>query len=377
MSVPGRPNRELHPLGGSEAAKPRAWGDHTSVVASEREADALSGFLARATNADEMRVTRFERLGGGAIQDNYALDVDIDGGPLRGTHSWVLRKNAPSRVTGSLSRRDEYEVLRGAHAAGALAPKPLFLCTDASVLGDEFFVMERLPGVAAAHRLTRDRSLVPDPDGLVFALGANLARIHAIPPSPQPSPASGRGSVLPSPPSSPANPSLVEIETLRAWLDRLDDAYPALEWGLRWCERRASASFDVTFVHRDYRTGNYLVHDGKLTGVLDWEFAGWGDPRQDLGWFTARCWRFAGKDREAGGIASVEPFLAGYESVAGRRISREELHYWQVMAHLRWAIIAIEQAKRHREERSLELALTGRILDDLEYEVLRSTNGRR
>jgi len=32
MSAPGRPKRELHPLGGSEAAEPRAWGDHTSAL---------------------------------------------------------------------------------------------------------------------------------------------------------------------------------------------------------------------------------------------------------------------------------------------------------------------------------------------------------
>jgi len=359
------------PTGGSEAAKPRASGDHASAVASGREADALSRFLARAADAREVRIARFERLGGGAIQDNYALDVEVRGGPLGGAHSWVLRRNAPSRVSGSLSRSDEFDVLRRAHAAGVLAPKPLFLCADASVLGGEFFVMERLPGVAAAHRLTRDRALVPDPDALVFALGANLARIHAIPPSSQPSRAGERGSA----PRDAANPALVEIATLRAWLDRVDDAYPALEWGLRWCERRAPATWDVAFVHRDYRTGNYLVDGGELTGVLDWEFAGCGDPRQDLGWFTARCWRFAGKEREAGGIASIEPFVAGYASVAGRAISREELHYWQVMAHLRWAIIAIEQARRHHDEPSLELALTGRIVDDLEYEVLRLTKG--
>jgi hypothetical protein len=45
------------------------------------------------------------------------------------------------------------------------------------------------------------------------------------------------------------------------------------------------------------------------------------------------------------------------------------------MAHLRWAIIALQQAQRHRAERSLELALTGRIVDELEYEVLRLTKG--
>jgi len=358
----------------------------TTLLAGEREAtERLADFVRRETSADAVRVVRFERLGGGAIQDNYRLDVDIRGGPWAGTHSWVLRRNAPSHVSGSLTRRAEYEVLQRAHAAGVLAPKPHLLCTDASVLGGEFFVMERLPGVAVAHRITRDATLVPDPDALAYALGQNLARIHGIALSSQPFPDHGRGGERSGPESRRAanaspqsgNPALVEIATLRSWLDDLDDAYPALEWGLRWCERRAPTEWNTTFVHRDYRTGNYLVDGGKLAGVLDWEFAGVGDPRQDLGWFTARCWRFAGKDREAGGIASVEPFVAGYASVAGHGISGEDLHYWQVMAHLRWAIIALEQGKRHREERSLELALTARIVDDLEYEVLRLTNGRR
>lgn len=322
---------------------------------------ALVRWLMRETGADDVRVSRYERLGGGAIQGNYRLDVEIRGGPWQGSHSWVLRTNAPTQVTASLSRSAEYEVLRQAHAAGVRAPRPLFLCTDRAVLGDEFFVMERLPGVAAGHLITRDATLVPDPSALAFELGANLARIHAIRPSS----------------ASAANRALVEIATCRAWLDGLHDAYPALEWGLRWCERHTPAPCEVTLVHRDYRTGNYLIDAGKLAGVLDWEFAGWGDPRQDLGWFTARCWRFAGKEREAGGIAAVEPFIAGYTALAGHGISRDDLDYWQVMAHLRWAIIALQQAQRHREERSLELALTGRILDELEYEVLRMTQGAR
>lgn len=338
------------------------------------QTDALARWLRRQTGANDVRVTRYERLGGGAIQDNYRLDVEVEGGAWQGRHEWVLRTNAPSRVTASLSRSEEYALLRRVQDAGVLAPRPFFLCTDAAVLGGEFFVMERLPGVAAAHRITREAALVPDPDALAFALGANLARIHAI--RPPPYFATARGSE-PSSTGPSANPALVAIARCRAWLDGLDDAYPALEWGLRWCERHAAATWDVTLVHRDYRTGNYLVDDGKLTGVLDWEFAGVGDPREDLGWFTARCWRFAGREREAGGIAAVEPFVAGYASVAGHGISREDLDYWQVMAHLRWAIIALEQAKRHRDERSLELALTGRIVDELEYEVLRLTRGVR
>ncbi|MEO9135153.1 MAG: phosphotransferase family protein [Casimicrobiaceae bacterium] len=324
---------------------------------------AIARWLRGEMHADSVRITRFERLPGGAIQDNSVLDVDIAGGPWHGRHAFVLRTDSPSSVSASLTRAQEYAVLRVANTAGVIAPKPLFLCRDADVIGREFFVMECLPGVAAGHRLTREASLVPDADVLAYALGANLARIHAIRPP---------AAELASLPAPRANPALAVIGDYRAYLDRLSDTYPALEWGLRWCERYAPASFDVTLIHRDYRTGNYLVDAGRLTGVLDWEFAGWGDPREDLGWFTARCWRFGVVEREAGGIAKLDPFLRGYESVAGRAIARRELDYWQVMAHVRWAVIALQQAQRHRagSERSLELALTGRIVHELEYDML-------
>lgn len=317
----------------------------------------LATWLRRETNARNVAILRLESLEGGAIEDNWRLDVAIDGGPWQGGHSFVLRTDAPSQIAASHSRADEYAMLRLACEAKVLAPAPRFLCTDVDVLGRAFFIMDRLPGVAAGHRLTREQALVPDPSALARALGENLARIHAVPP-----PSSQRV----------ANPALASIERYRRWLDAFDDAYPALEWGLRWCELRAPSAFDVTLIHRDYRTGNYLVDQGRLVGVLDWEFAGFGDPREDLGWFTARCWRFARPDLEAGGIAPLAPFLEGYEALAGRGISRSELCYWQTMAHLRWAIIALQQAKRHRAgEHSLELALTGHIVHELEYEALR------
>jgi hypothetical protein len=51
------------------------------------------------------------------------------------------------------------------------------------------------------------------------------------------------------------------------------------------------------------------------------------------------------------------------------------LVYWQVMAHIRWAVIALQQAQRHLSgaERSLELALTGRIVAELEHEIVKLT----
>ena len=133
----------------------------------------------------------------------------------------------------------------------------------------------------------------------------------------------------------------------------------------------------VVLCHRDFRTGNYMVEDGRLTGILDWEFAGWGEPEEDIAWFCAKCWRFGAVDLEAGGIAPREPFTEAYEEASGRTLDSSRVAYWEVMAHVRWAVIACQQAARHLSglEESLELALTQHVVPELELEVLRLTEG--
>jgi aminoglycoside phosphotransferase (APT) family kinase protein len=223
--------------------------------------------------------------------------------------------------------------------------------------------MQRLPGIASGHRVTREAALVPDRARLACELAENLARLHAIKP-----PQAKLGFLA-------TMLARDNIAHYRQYLDQLADAHPALEWGLRWCEVHAPRDEETTFIHRDYRTGNYLVHEGRLAGVLDWEFAAFGNPLEDVGWIFAKCWRFAGKAKPAGGIAEAAEFLEPYQRASGRTVTRAALVYWQVMAHIRWAVIALQQAQRHLSgvERSLELALTGRIVAELEHEIVALT----
>lgn len=319
----------------------------------------LAEFVARAAGRRNAVIVALERMSGGAVQENWALDVKLDG-ELR---HWVLRTDAKTTVRESLTRAQEFAVLKIAHAGNVAAPEPLFLCNDLAVTGRLFFIIERLPGVAAGHKVTRDSKLVPDGGSLARELAVNLARLHRI---------------------TPAHAGLEFLPTMlardciahyRGYLDTLSYPYPALEWGLRWCEINAPQREDTTFIHRDYRTGNYLVHEGHLAGVLDWEFSAFGNPLEDIGWLCARCWRFARPDLAAGGIAGIEDFIPEYERASGRRVAPGDLHYWQVMAHLRWAIIALQQLERHLSgtERSLELALTGHIVGQIELEILNLT----
>lgn len=352
----------------SLARAPAPPSDARIEVDSPRARAELERFLAGQARARRVSIDTVALLGGGTIQENWALGVTVHEGPMAGSHDWVLRSGSPAPIAVSLTRAGEFAVLRVAHEAGVATPRPLWMCSDPGVIGREFFVMERIPGIAAGHRLTREPDLVPDRAALAESLGENMGRLHTVRP---PRPELG---FLALPRGSSA---LGAVAAYRDHLDAIEAAHPVLEWGLRWCELNSPPTGEIRLIHRDFRTGNYMVHGGKLTGVLDWEFAGWGDPREDIGWFMARCWRFAGGRHEAGGIGAAADFMRGYERTSGRRYELAELGYWQVMAHLRWAVIALQQAHRHLSgaQPSLELALTGYLVPELEREILALTRG--
>ncbi len=339
----------------------------SAPVLQEAQHAALEAFIAQAAGARAARITQAQLLSGGAIQENWRLDVSLDGGAFDGGLQAVLRcDSASAGVATSHGRSQEFALLKAAHGVGVAVPEPLWLCEDRSVFGRPFFVMRRVAGTAAAHRIVKDPQLGGDRVLLAQQLGRELARIHSIrPPRPD-------LDFLPLPELPPA---AWLIDRARRWLDAHDTPHPVLEWGLRWLERHAPRTDELTLCHRDYRSGNYMVDGQGLTGILDWEFAGWSDPLEDIGWFCAKCWRFGRNELEAGGIGQREDFYAGYEAESGRRIPRDQVRYWEVMAHMNWALISIQQAQRHvcGEESSLLLALTAHITPELEWEILNMT----
>lgn len=334
-----------------------------TAEARDLPAGALEAFLAAEWGAERVRVTDARLMSGGAIQENWALDLEVDD-EVRRT---VLRTDAPSALGASHGRAEERALFAAAHAAGVKVPSPLAFGGAEAGLGRPFFVMERIEGEADPRKLTQREAA---DEALAGALGEELARIHGIRPG-------AAGLDFLDVPEAP--PALARVAEFRAALDASPAPQPAIEWGLRWLERHAPGwpADGPVLCHNDYRTGNYMVGAAGLAGILDWEFAGWGDRHADLGWFCARCWRFARPDREAGGIGPREAFYAGYEAVAGPVIDRAAVPYWEVMAAVRWAVIAVGQGDRHLSgrERSLELALTRHVVPTLELDILQQTGG--
>jgi aminoglycoside phosphotransferase (APT) family kinase protein len=323
---------------------------------------ALAGWLRTALAAESVEVLDLAPLSGGAIQENRALRLAVTGGPQTGSHDLVLRLDAPSTLPVSHGRAEEFALLRAARAAGLTVPEPLALCADPAVIGRPFVVMARAPGSADPRALT---AAAPMPE-LAAALGAELAWLHRIRP-----PRADLAFLDPPPQDS----CLARIAELHALLDRLGAARPALEWGLAVLSRRAPRPASPALCHRDFRTGNIMVDQGRISAVLDWEFAAWSDPAEDLGWLTAPCWRFRRPDLACGGLAPLEDLMAGYADAGGIPPEPSRLGWWQAYATARWAVIALWQAERHRSgaEPSIKLALTGHLVPELELEFLQQT----
>ena len=330
-----------------------------------QQQQAIIEFLCRVAGAQDVQLQTVKLLTGGAIQENWLLELEVTGGNYAGHLAVVLRSDAASAVSSSHSRAQEFALLQAAFAVGVTVPEPLWL-GEKSVFGRDFFIMRKANGIAAGHRIVKDMNLGGDRELLTERMGEEMARLHRI------QPPNDNLAFLSVPELSPAQQG---IQSFRQFLDQHHTPFPALEWGIRWLERYAPQTTELVLAHRDWRTGNYMLDEQGLTAVLDWEFAAWSDRLEDIGWFCARCWRFGQFHNEAGGIGSRAALYRGYERIYGQPLDWQHVYYWEVYAHVRWAIIAIQQGERHvsGQEPSLELALTAHIVPELELEILRMT----
>ena len=311
-----------------------------------------------------VRVKNLLPLLGGACQDNFRLDLEADEGILKGVERVVLRSDAPLGIPRSLRRKDEYEVISAAYASGVLTPRAYFLCENLLQEGRDAYVMDWCEGVAIGSQVLRRPELAQARKMLVAQCAENLAATHRITPQTHPEllPHQVKDNVV--------SDALAWIEN---WLNDLDSSYPAMEFALRWMKENPPSSQDIVLTHGDFRTGNFLVTPDGLAGILDWEFSRWACPEEDLAWLSVRDWRFGQLEQPIGGFAPREPFYQTYEKASGRKVSRRDIHFWEVFGNVRWAAGCVHPAGRYlsQEREDIELLAIGRRVAEMEYEALR------
>lgn len=315
-----------------------------------RLAAVLGTPLGAGTSVENLRA-----LTGGASRTTWAFDA-VTGGQRR---ALILRTGPPDDVHAGM----ELEAWAQAAAAAAGAPVPHILVADDSpaALGNPFLVCDEIKGETIVRRIQRQ---LDGPDGqarrgrLLRQCADALAAIH-------------RADI-----DHERGPGLTQQDQLVEWRERLDimaDTTATFEWGFRWLAANRPKQSSTVLVHGDFRMGNLIIDESNLAAVLDWELVHVGHAYEDLAWFCIRAWRFgAPASLGAGGLGSIESFVRDYEQASGTTVDRMALHWWLVLATLRWGVICRYQAERHLtgQSRSVELATIGHRVCETEWDIL-------
>lgn len=350
----------------------------------------LAPIIAQATQQAGIHatITKAQRLSGGAINQNFLVELtDAQGSALK----WVLRRGQSLPIPGSLNRAAEFAMVAHAHGLGLTVPRPIALIETGGVSASVFewrpgktdgrslvaWLAPKAPGPDSPDQRTQDRAATLQQNSAITqSLGMQLGLLHS-----NKSSAIAANTLSAHLGPQPVSGFAASIDLLRASFTRVKSPKRYLTAAYQACLReseiiaqgRRSAAEAACIAHNDFRLGNLMIdpEQAALTAVLDWEFTAWGDPMADIGWLTAPCWRFGGR-QDIAGFGSIKDLMQGYaqanadpEAIA--RITqrvKSELDFWQRYAHLRWAIIAAQQGERavSGDIEALELLLTGAMV---------------
>ena len=240
-----------------------------------------------------------------------------------GGKEYVLRKKPPGTLLPSAHAVDrEYRIIKAMKAANVPVPEPYLLCSDDSVIGTAFYVMERVQG-----RIFRDptASEVRDPQerSQIFeALNETLAKIHSL---------DWESAGL----ADFGKPGNYLVRQVSRWTKQYEasktEAMESMDRLIRWLRENIPGDDTTTVVHGDYRLENTIVHpsEPRILAVLDWELSTLGHPLADLAYNClfyhlpatgALGSGYQGLKLSELGIPSEADYVAAYCRRTGRKV---------------------------------------------------------
>lgn len=226
----------------------------------------------------------------------------------------------------------EFRIINQLKDVFPYCPKAYLHCVDESVIGSEFYVMERIKGIILRSDLPTDLNLDADQtQTLCKSFIDRLVELHRVDYQ-----ACGLGDL--------GKPEGYVERQIRGWTDRYDNARTpdAPDWTQvkAWLKDKMPADHPVpAIVHNDYRFDNVLLDPAnpmQIIGVLDWEMTTLGDPLMDLG-NTLAYWIQADdpapvqlmrrQPSHAPGMLTRQQFVDYYAERSGIRIDNFDFYY--------------------------------------------------
>jgi len=237
-----------------------------------------------------------------------------------------------------------------------LVPNVVALCEDHSILGSDFYVMDRIQG-EIFRRDVPETLTKEDISIMATSLVSGLVQLHAVDPSILQELNKGAGYVQ---------------RQVEGWSKRyrnaLTDDVPDGEDVMSWLDANRPDDVGSCIIHGDWRIDNMvfdLAHK-KLAGVLDWELATVGDPLMDLGSALA-YWvdrddepMFASLRRQPShleGMPTRKEFIATYLELSNRKC--DDFTFYEVFGLFRLTVIIQQIWARYKAGQTTNPAFKG------------------
>ena len=301
------------------------------------------------------RIDELAPLSAGASAETWRFDLAL-GNRVRPLVAQLFAGR--TQFAAALDKRTQGRVQGAAHRAGVATPRVEFIFDEADGLG-EGFVSAFQPGETLGQRIVRDAALADARRNMTGQCAALLATIH--------------GMATESLPPLPADSPGAMVDKLFATHERYATRLPVFDVAFRYLrDTLPPDSGAPRLVHGDFRNGNFIVDEGGIVCVLDWEAAHLGDPMEDLAWLCLNAWRYGRIELPVGGFGRRAELYAAYERETGQAVDAARVRFWEVFGTLKWGVICQWFAHQFMsgEVRKLERAAIGRRVAEVELDLL-------
>ena len=273
--------------------------------------DRLAAWFAdQLPDAEDVRVEGLDQAALGHSSETLLMTVVSRAGSEERRQDVVVRQRPPE--PGLLEPYDmqrQFDVLKGLEGTEVRAPRALWIEPTGTVLGREFFVMERLDGVVWEQQ---DIPPEMESDGklrrMCESMVDQLAAIHMVDLSETGLDALGDGRTFLD----------RELEHWGGEMRRVQRGpLPAMERLLGELRlQQPEPCPAVTLVHGDPKPGNFAFVGDEVSAVFDWELTTTGDPLADVGYLELLWFMPVGITSKPTSL-TVDQFVARWEQQTG------------------------------------------------------------
>ena len=273
---------------------------------------------------------RVEKFKGGQSNPTFLL--------CDAKRKYVLRRKPPGKLLPSAHAVDrEYKVISALAGTDVPVAKTWALCTDDSVIGTMFYIMDCVDG-----RIMWDPTLpdmTPAQRGAIFdEMNRVIAALHKVDYR-----AVGLGDY--------GKPDQYLARQVARWSKQYraseTEKIEAMDKLIEWLPQNIPAGDETSIVHGDFRLDNVIFHpsEPRILAVLDWELSTLGHPLIDFA-YHCMTWRLSpglfrglgGTDFAALGIPGEAEYVAAYCRRSGRgQIDPKEWEYYMAFNMFRLA----------------------------------------